>query len=952
MSPRNASGAVPVGCYVSHMEVATRDLGGSRGRWTIVLLLVFFTALTVLFTYPISTSPNSYLNELIDSRLATWMLAWNAHAFVTDPFGISNPNVYFPDPGPKASSETFLLPSVIVAPFNWAGYPVLAYNLVLLSSFVLCGLGATLWVRHMTGSLSAGIVAGIIWAFAPGKFDQIAHLHMMVGQWIPFALLYCGRFLESGRKRDLYAMSVFAGVQFGFSMHYGAFMMPMLGLYALALLVLLPESAVRANLSRFRRQLVIAAVVFVFLVVAVGLPYLWTHEEVGLLRDYDEAMLYSGRADSFLSGSTHNVAPHVVWLYGRYHVEDSSYFAGVVPYVLAAFGLLFLWPCALRAARRSPLPAGVIGVASWGRVRRWISDTAAVIAAAAFALHLVGLVAAWSRGTGWAASIVSLCVATHPALWAAVAATIAVLAMVRPDGRGTSRRQAYLIVVGYLTVMFYLLAYGPEVQAFRAQLGHGPYWLLYRLVLPFQIIRSAGRIGLLWILCVAAMAGFAIAHFEQRWGRAISAARSSAIRPAWGVVLLALVAAIGWEYRVAPLRHFPAGPAADPADVWLAEQAGDFAVMHAPLEKDENAGQETAYMLGSTLHWKQLVNGYLRYAPLDYRALADTPQLGPEFFRQVRAGFPIRYLLVHEDRLGNEEQRVQLRRLLPPNDDAVFVTQLGYTTVFEVPGDGAAGVDITARNEEGLGFDFRREYSADRLADSTGVRFDLRGSHLAATTRVIALAGWGERKEVIEVTDSWQEVRIEVPSVSVGPAPGEPGAEDSPPDDPGPFELWGHTLVPVGATGAFVVSGFTVDNGRQGTGLGVYARVFDDSTEPGLIVHWLEDFGHAVVESRRYPPTAAGASQMHEYMQGLPDGVLTAVLARFDDFRVLDPDAMSAFRLIGAAPADNDETIFFVALGVRGAEPGSALQDEHHNRAVIDIEGPTPVLQVREIGLY
>ena len=43
-----------------------------------------------------------------------------------------------------------------------------------------------------------------------------------------------------------------AGLQFGFSMHYGVFLAPLLGLYGLALLLLLPESGVRANLSRLQ----------------------------------------------------------------------------------------------------------------------------------------------------------------------------------------------------------------------------------------------------------------------------------------------------------------------------------------------------------------------------------------------------------------------------------------------------------------------------------------------------------------------------------------------------------------------------------------------------------------------------------------------------------------------------------------------------------------------------
>jgi len=902
-------------------------------------VLCLFTALTVLFNYPVSTSPNSYLNDLTDPRLVTWSMAWNAHAYATGPLGLFDPNIYFPDESTKAWSETFLLPTLMVAPVNWAGYPVLAYNLVLLSSFVLCGLGATLWVRHITGSLSAGLLAGMIWAFAPGKFDQIAHLHMMVGQWIPFALLYCSRFLETGRPRYLYAMSLFAGVQFGFSMHFGVFLMPFLGLYAAALLVLLPQSAVRDNLAAMRRQLIIAAVIFGLLAAAVGLPFLFADSEVGLQRGYRETLAFSARPNSFLSGSTHNLAPHIARLHDRYHVEDASYFAGVVPFALAGFALLFLWPRALLARRASSRQAQRSRGTPWARARPVVCGASAAIAVLAFAAHFVSLVGAAQGEEGWAVRMAALSLTLHPALWAAVAATVAVLTMAAPGGQGTSRRQAYLIVVGYLTFMFYLFAYGPEVQAFGAQLGHGPYWLLYRLLLPFKLIRSAGRIGLLWVLCVAALAGFALAFVERRWARARPVA---GFRRAWGVVLLVLLAVLVWEYRVWPLRHFPADPAADPADVWLAQQPGDFAIVHAPIETGPAALQETAYMLGSTLHWKKMVNGYLRFAPLEYRDLAATPQLGPEFFRLLRAGFPVRYMLVHEDRLAGEEQWARFEALLRPNDNATFLQQFGYTTVFDMPREGADA----APAEAGFGLSFRRDYSAAELAVANGVQFALRGSELAVTDRVIALAGWGERKEVVEITVAWRETRVALPAAGGGAITADLDGSS------GAFEIWGHVLRPVGETGEWVVSGFVFDAARRGTTLGVGERPFYGSDSPALIAHRLERYGRGVLETRSFAPTAEGTAQMSAYLQGLPEGTLTAVSAHFGDFRVLGAELLDAFRLIGATPPAVREVQLVVALGVRGAEAGTALHHAHHTDASIHIDGPTPVLQVRGISLY
>ena len=66
------------------MSTETPQARDRDGR-TLALVVALFFVLTLLFTYPISSAPNRYLNELADVRLITWTLAWNAHAFKTDP---------------------------------------------------------------------------------------------------------------------------------------------------------------------------------------------------------------------------------------------------------------------------------------------------------------------------------------------------------------------------------------------------------------------------------------------------------------------------------------------------------------------------------------------------------------------------------------------------------------------------------------------------------------------------------------------------------------------------------------------------------------------------------------------------------------------------------------------------------------------------------------------------
>ena len=170
-------------------------------RGQILLIGLFFFLLSLLFTYPIWTRPNALLNEVLDTGLNTWILAWDAHAILHKPLELFNANIFFPHDRTLAFSENMLASAILVAPLNWLGMPVLAHNVVLFASFVLSGVAATLWVRAISGSLFAGLVAGFIWAFAPIKFDHLAHLQLLTSQWIPLTLLAIVRYFDTGARR-------------------------------------------------------------------------------------------------------------------------------------------------------------------------------------------------------------------------------------------------------------------------------------------------------------------------------------------------------------------------------------------------------------------------------------------------------------------------------------------------------------------------------------------------------------------------------------------------------------------------------------------------------------------------------------------------------------------------------------------------------------------------------
>ena len=87
------------------------------------------------------------------------------------------------------------------APLAWLGAgPILVYNLLYLAALIFSGLGTTLLVLELTGHAAGAIVAGIIFAFLPYRFDHLSHFQLQQTQWIPLTLWALHRLVRTGRR--------------------------------------------------------------------------------------------------------------------------------------------------------------------------------------------------------------------------------------------------------------------------------------------------------------------------------------------------------------------------------------------------------------------------------------------------------------------------------------------------------------------------------------------------------------------------------------------------------------------------------------------------------------------------------------------------------------------------------------------------------------------------------
>ena len=157
-----------------------------------------------------------------DGRLNAWILAYVGETAWSAPFRLFQAPNFHPLPDALAFSENLLLPAAALAPLQRPFGPVLAYNLALLGSLLLSGLGAQLLVRRASGDRLAAFVAGACFAAGPQRWTRLSHLHAQVTVFLPLALLALDRFWERRTLRRALAVGLMLALQGLASIYLGA----------------------------------------------------------------------------------------------------------------------------------------------------------------------------------------------------------------------------------------------------------------------------------------------------------------------------------------------------------------------------------------------------------------------------------------------------------------------------------------------------------------------------------------------------------------------------------------------------------------------------------------------------------------------------------------------------------------------------------------------------------
>ena len=305
-----------------------------RGDRAWLRVTVLFCAITVIAIWFQIVQPAG-IPDNRDAWLNMWRLAWIAHQLPRDPVHLFDANIHYPERATLAYSDATLVQGVIASPALWAGVPIpYVHTVLVLASFVFAGASAWALVRRLSGSSSAGIVAGIVFAFTPYRFDHYMHLELLWTGWMPLTLLALHETIE----RRTIKMGLTTGLLFAAQtlscIYYGVFFGTVLVGFTTVLLAGRPWPEIR----RTTTVLTCGAVVAGVLLLAYLAPYRTARGTVGE-RSEDEALLYSAGPKHYLAASPQNV------LYGRFADAfgrpEKRLFPGLIAIVLA---VVAVWP--------------------------------------------------------------------------------------------------------------------------------------------------------------------------------------------------------------------------------------------------------------------------------------------------------------------------------------------------------------------------------------------------------------------------------------------------------------------------------------------------------------------------------------------------------------------------------------------------------------------------------
>ena len=626
------------------MQLASEPAPGRRVENAAAAGYAFiaYLAMSLAATWPLVRGlGRDVAGDLGDPLLVMWILTWNCEQLrsilsgdLTRISTFFDANIFHPAPLALAYSDHFIPQALQIFPiYLVTGNPILCYNVLLLSTFALAGLGMYLLVHELTGNRPAALLAGVAFAFAPYRLAQHSHLHVLSSQWMPFALLGLLRFLRTRRLAPLAWGGLALAVQCLSSGYYLLFFVPFVVAFVL-------WEVVFNQLWRDRRvwlglavtALVVAAVMVPFL-----LPYAALRGQSTATRSIVETSQFSADVYSYatVNGGIWGQALRA------FPKPEGDLFPGIVSLVLAAVGLV-LTAARTRSLRDPQKANGPLRVPQWVE---WLL-------AAAVAGHAVAaVITLLQRRVVVDLGVFAVRMSNVDQLILRALIAFVLLMVVSPQAR--ARTAAFMRTQGFFALAAlgaFWLSLGPSPQSLGRPVDiASPYRWLLENVPGFDGVRVPARFAMIVACMLSVLAGYGAAHVAGwRRGRWVLG------------ILAALVFAEGVQIpfvvnAMTPLRDYNTPEArvyvperAPAVYVAMARQPPASVLVELPLGVPDYDLRAVYYSASRTY---RLANGYSGFFPPHYSqltgALSEIPR-HPELSRDALDAVGATHVIVHE----------------------------------------------------------------------------------------------------------------------------------------------------------------------------------------------------------------------------------------------------------------------------------------------------------------
>ena len=295
-------------------------------------VVLFYSALTVFFTWPLAPDLSTRLVAHFDPPFSAWRLARLVHN-MSGGGALFDGEIFWPARQTLAYSDALLAQALFAWPLLATGLtPLAVLNVLTLAGVAGSATAAYVLARRLTGNTGAALVAGLVFAFAPYRRDHLQHIELQWALWTPLALWAWHRALDGGRARDGLLCAAFVLLQLLSSIYYGVFLAVTMAVCC-PLMLMWRRGVGRGALG----GLVAGAVVVAVAAAAYHRPFALARELVGE-RDLDETARYSADVSSYLAATPDNV------LYGALTESlgenEKRLFPGITPIALSIVALL------------------------------------------------------------------------------------------------------------------------------------------------------------------------------------------------------------------------------------------------------------------------------------------------------------------------------------------------------------------------------------------------------------------------------------------------------------------------------------------------------------------------------------------------------------------------------------------------------------------------------------